>query len=84
MLDILIRGGVMMIPLLLCSVVAVAIIVERWINLRNKKIIRPEIVDIIENIKGIMNRFGSISPKPIWDPKNPMMKFSLICRISYL
>ena len=52
MLDVLVKGGIMMIPLMLCSVIALAIIVERSINLRKKKIIRPEIVDIIENIKG--------------------------------
>ncbi len=52
MVDVLMRGGIMMIPLMLCSVIALAIIVERWINLRKRKIIRPEIVDIIEHIKG--------------------------------
>lgn len=40
-----------MIPLGICSIVALSIIIERSINLRKKKIIRPEIIDIIENIE---------------------------------
>ena len=44
------RGGIIMIPLILCSVVVVAIIIERSIVLRKKKILIPEIINIIETI----------------------------------
>ena len=45
-------GGILMYPLALCSIVAMAIILERAFNLRRRKIIRPEIIQVIENIKG--------------------------------
>ena len=44
------RGGIVMIPLILCSVLVVAIIMERSIVLRKKKILIPEIISIIETI----------------------------------
>ncbi len=43
-------GGPVMIPLLFCSVLALAIIIERAINLRRNKILKPEIVQTIEAI----------------------------------
>ena len=43
-------GGPVMIPLLLCSVLALAIIIERAINLRRNKILKPEIIQTIEAI----------------------------------
>lgn len=41
-----------MIPLLICSVLALAVIIERAINLRRDKILRPEIIKTIEAIRG--------------------------------
>ena len=52
MLELFRQGGVLMYPLAVCSVVALAIIVERWMNLRRGKVIRPDITQVIENIKG--------------------------------
>ncbi|MDA0709550.1 MAG: MotA/TolQ/ExbB proton channel family protein [bacterium] len=46
------QGGLMMYPLTVCSVLAVAIALERGFALRRSKIIRPEIVSVIENIHG--------------------------------
>ncbi|MBE7545929.1 MAG: MotA/TolQ/ExbB proton channel family protein [Candidatus Kuenenia stuttgartiensis] len=40
-----------MIPLLVCSVFSLAIIMERAINLRKNKILKPEIIQTIEAIK---------------------------------
>lgn len=40
-----------MIPLLICSVLALAVIIERTINLRRNKILRPEIIQTIESIR---------------------------------
>ncbi|OHB83049.1 MAG: hypothetical protein A3J73_06080 [Planctomycetes bacterium RIFCSPHIGHO2_02_FULL_38_41] len=52
MLGWLIGGGPIMIPLLICSVLALAVIIERAINLRRDKILRPEIIKTIETIRG--------------------------------
>jgi biopolymer transport protein ExbB len=48
MLELFERGGVMIYPLVLSSLLTVAIIVERLITLRRKKIIIPEIINIVE------------------------------------
>lgn len=45
------KGGIMMIPLAIASVWALAIILERLINLRRKKIMLPEISNTIESLK---------------------------------
>ena len=46
------QGGLIMYPLTVCSVLALAISLERGVSLRRKRIIRPEIVSVIENIHG--------------------------------
>ncbi|MDZ7376891.1 MAG: MotA/TolQ/ExbB proton channel family protein [candidate division KSB1 bacterium] len=38
LLQIVLKGGVLIIPILLCSLIAVTIIVERWLFLRKAKI----------------------------------------------
>ena len=45
------QGGLMMYPIGLCSVTALSIAIERAFSLRRSKVIRPEIVSVIENIK---------------------------------
>ena len=45
------KGGIVMIPLLLGSIFTLAIVIERAISLRSKKIIIPEIVTAVERIK---------------------------------
>jgi biopolymer transport protein ExbB len=52
MLEYFNQGGVLMYPLAVCSVMALAIILERWYNLQHSRVIRPEIIQVIENIKG--------------------------------
>lgn len=51
--NVLQRGGIIMIPLLLSSIIALAVVIEKIITLRRKKIIIPEIVSIIENLKSL-------------------------------
>jgi len=46
------QGGLMMYPIALCSVMALSIAIERAFSLRRSRIIRPEIVSVIENING--------------------------------
>lgn len=47
------RGGIVMIPLLLCSIIGIAIVVEKSISLRRKKILIPEIISIIDSISSL-------------------------------
>lgn len=49
MLEFFTRGGIMMYPLALTSIVAMVFIIERALALRKKKIIIPEIQSIVEN-----------------------------------
>jgi biopolymer transport protein ExbB len=53
MLELFDRGGTMMYPLLLSSLLALTIIVERLITLRRKKIIIPEIIHIVEQFNSV-------------------------------
>lgn len=41
-----------MIPLFICSILALAVILERTINLRKNRIVRLELIDVINAIKG--------------------------------
>ena len=50
--ELLEQGGLVMYPLILCSILAVAITLERAVSLKRRRIIRPEIVSVLENIKG--------------------------------
>ena len=47
----LIGGGPIMIPLLICSILSLAVIIERAVNLRRDKILKPEIIQTIEAIR---------------------------------
>ena len=47
----LVKGGIMMIPLAICSTLGLAIVLEKALFLRKKKVIVPEIVNILDNIK---------------------------------
>jgi biopolymer transport protein ExbB len=51
-IDFLRKGGFIIYPLLICSIATLAIVIEKWFVLRRKKVIIPEIVNILDNIKG--------------------------------
>lgn len=51
-LEFLSKGGIIMYPLLLASVLAMAIVIEKSLSMRRKKIIIPEITSVLDNIKG--------------------------------
>lgn len=51
-LDLLAKGGIIMIPLFLCSIAALAVVIEKAIALRRRKIIIPEVVGVLESVKG--------------------------------
>ncbi len=46
-------GGPVMYPLLICSVVALAVIIERALSLRRRQVIRPELVRLIQDIRDV-------------------------------
>jgi biopolymer transport protein ExbB len=46
------KGGFVMYPLLLCSIAGLAIVIEKIVTLRRKKVIIPEVVNVLDNIKG--------------------------------
>ncbi len=48
MIEIFERGGIMMYPLIFASIIALAIIIERFFSLRKRKIIIPEIINVVE------------------------------------
>jgi len=50
-MEFLSKGGIIMYPLLLASVIALAICIEKSISMRMKKVIVPEITSILDNIK---------------------------------
>lgn len=43
-------GGMTMVPLILCSILALAIVIEKTYMLRTRKVISPEIVALVETI----------------------------------
>ncbi len=49
MLELFERGGIMMYPLLLASIIAVVFVFERALALRKRKIIIPEIISVVDN-----------------------------------
>ena len=46
------KGGIIIYALLICSVLGLAIVIEKALTLRRKKVIIPEIVNVLDNIKG--------------------------------
>lgn len=45
------KGGVVMIPLLFLSIIAIAVFVEKLIVLRRRKVLAPAIINVIETVK---------------------------------
>jgi len=50
MFEFLQKGGYLMIPIAICSVLSLAVIIEKLINLRSKKIIVPEVKSVINSL----------------------------------
>lgn len=49
--ETLAKGGPIMVPLLFISVLALAVVIERAIFLRRKKILKPEIISLVSRIE---------------------------------
>jgi biopolymer transport protein ExbB len=54
-------GGITMIPLMACSVLALAIIIEKVYALRSRKVISPEIAGMVEHLEGDEQVVASIA-----------------------
>ncbi len=52
-MDWIAGGGPIMIPLFFCSILALAVTLERLVSLRKNRIIRPELIEVIEAIRGL-------------------------------
>jgi len=44
------KGGVLMIPIVICSFISIEVIIEKLITLRRKRIIIPEVKSVINNV----------------------------------
>ena len=44
------KGGIIMIPLLLCSIIGLMIVIEKLVSLRRNKILIPEILSVVDSI----------------------------------
>ncbi len=59
-------GGPIMVPIFICSVIALAVILERIVSLRKSRIMRSELIEVIEAVRGpedipiIYNRCNAI------------------------
>ena len=51
--EMITRGGIIMIPLILTSVIGLAVVIERTFFLRRRRILRPELIQLIQNIKKV-------------------------------
>ncbi len=49
--EMMVRGGIMMIPLMLTSVLGLAVIIERALFLRKKRILNPDLVRRVQHIE---------------------------------
>lgn len=50
MWSLFVKGGLVMIPLSMLSVLGLAVVIEKFINLRRSKVIQPEVVGCIESL----------------------------------
>lgn len=50
LLDTLMKGGIVMIPIALCSITAIAVSIERWIRLRESKILPGEFISDLKDM----------------------------------
>jgi len=53
MIEFFEKGGIMMYPLVLASLVALAFVIERAVSLRRRKILIPEIISVVNNFSSL-------------------------------
>ncbi|UCF81071.1 MAG: MotA/TolQ/ExbB proton channel family protein [Acidobacteriota bacterium] len=69
MFELFQKGGLVMYPLLACSIAALAIVIERFVNLRASKALRPSVADTVDGLveSGVYEKAKSLcerSPSP--------------------
>ncbi len=47
------KGGIVMIPLFLCSLLGLTIVIEKMVSLRRNKILIPEIISVVDSINSV-------------------------------
>lgn len=57
LLELLLKGGVLMVPILLMSVVVIGLVIERILNLRERKILPRKLVDDLGRLASSANGF---------------------------
>lgn len=77
MVDIFLKGGFMMYPLLIASIIGVAITIERLWSLRKKRILIPEIITVLGQIKEVEDFSLARSVCNKFD--GPFSKIALAC-----
>jgi len=50
--DFVVKGGPVMIPIALCSLIALAVVIERLVSLRRRRVIPPEFLPGLEEVLG--------------------------------
>jgi len=58
--EMILKGGIMMIPLIFTSIVGLAVLIERAYFLRSRRIIRPDVVDLINHIEKLEDVEGVV------------------------
>ncbi len=58
--EMILKGGIMMIPLIFTSIVGLAVVIERAYFLRSRRIIRHDVVDLINHIEKLEDIEGVV------------------------
>ncbi len=79
--DMIVKGGVVMIPLFITSIIGLAVFLERLWFLRRKNIIKPETKYLIDNIKSKQDVEKAITK--LESPQGPLQKIVAVTLENY-
>ncbi|MCK5075963.1 MAG: MotA/TolQ/ExbB proton channel family protein, partial [Calditrichia bacterium] len=77
MLEIIKSGGILMYPLLLSSIIAVSVIIDKILNLRKNKVLPPEIIAVSGKLKNLEDM--ALTEAVCNDSNSPLSKIVLSC-----
>lgn len=75
--EMILKGGIIMIPLFLTSIIGLAVVIERALFLRRRRIIRPDVIDLIDRIHS-----PDDAEKAIYGLKQKEGPFSNVVKVS--
>ena len=75
--DMVLKGGIMMIPLFITSIVSLAVIIERAFALRKNRILIPDIINHISQMKNIDDTQSMLHHQK--DLKGPLLNLIRVC-----